>query len=82
MTYQPFRIENRRRGCCDTANIATVPAQTFATFAVSQGGQGRKTGHECARCGKPATLGVGWFIRQPEAARWFCVACAPTKGSA
>lgn len=82
MSYQPFRIEKRNRGACDTATIATFPAPSVASVALSQRVPGRKTGHECCRCGEPATMGVGWFLRQPESARWFCGACVPVSGRA
>lgn len=82
MSYHPFRIEKRPRGGCDAAKNATVPAQSFATFAMSQRVPGRKTGHTCANCGEPATMGVGWFLRDTSQARWFCGPCAPTRGRA
>lgn len=30
--------------------------------------------HRCS-CGAPALIATGWFIRQPERARWFCGGC-------
>ncbi len=31
----------------------------------------------CCACGKIAIFGVGWFLRNPERARWYCAACFP-----
>lgn len=82
MTYQPFRIQKRARGACDIATLATFPAQSVATVAVSQGAPGRKTGHTCANCGEPACVAHGWFLRDTSRAQWFCSACIPAKGQA
>jgi hypothetical protein len=35
--------------------------------------------HHCA-CGEIGIYGVGWFLREPSRARWYCAACAPTEG--
>jgi hypothetical protein len=30
--------------------------------------------HKC-QCGAVAVIGVGWFLREPSRARWFCSEC-------
>jgi hypothetical protein len=37
--------------------------------------------HRCA-CGNPAVIGVGWFLKQPDTARWFCGKCYPAERKA
>ena len=43
-----------------------------------------KSAQWCA-CGASASFGVGWFLRQPEKARWYCGPCfrrLPASGKA
>lgn len=72
------------------ATVATVArgipeneAQSVATVATVAGVQPKNShagaAHRCD-CGADGVIGIGWFIRRPEAARWFCAACAPTMG--
>jgi len=40
--------------------------------------------HRCA-CGSIGSIGVGWFLRQPDRASWYCGPCfelLPTDGRA
>jgi hypothetical protein len=38
-----------------------------------------RTGHDCCACGKVACFGVGWSLRGPGGARWYCAECRPSR---
>lgn len=75
------REEIKTAGTAKVANPAKA-GPNFSKISNFSGGANLKTGQECCRCGEPATMGVGWFLRQSESARWFCGACVPVSGRA
>ena len=71
--------EIKTAGAAKVANLAKA-SPNFSNFSNFSRGANLKTGHDCCECGAPACVAHGWFLRQPEAAQWFCGACAPTHG--
>lgn len=72
------------------ANLANLPPEpaNFSNFSNFSRGVEQELAppagpeaHRCA-CGSIGSIGVGWFLREPGRARWFCAACAPTRGRA
>jgi hypothetical protein len=75
----------------EVPTVPTVPTQSCrgrserdktASLGVGTGvgtalGRGAVTGPEVHRCGCGSVgfIGVGWFLKEPSRARWYCSAC-------
>jgi hypothetical protein len=61
-----------------TATLATPADESSKSSRVATG---PKSAHYCS-CGAHASVGLGWFVREQNRARWYCASCLPSKGRA
>jgi hypothetical protein len=72
-----LKNQKSETGAATVATPATFQPDTPEKSQLSQLSQGANPEiHFCVVCGGVATHGVGWFLRSPENARWFCARCS------
>lgn len=77
---RPLRVKNteveKSASVGVAGGVAPLPAKSMEAGAASP----NQFPHRCA-CGEVGVIGVGWFLRRPECARWFCGECYRANGA-